>query len=274
MALKSILAAYSGDAEGSKGLALALVLARAHDAHLTGVVWRGPSPVESRFRGYMTKDVLDMLSRREAEAATEIRAGFDTRVAAEPGGIAASFIDLENTSEFSLSKCAQTYDLVVMGSRAAAVGREHMAARPDVVALRSGRPVILTPHEYTPRNLGSKVVFAWDGKRAAARAIGDAITFLAPGADVTVLSVGTAPNGNVGDDMVGMLRRHGMNAKALVRAAGADGVSQTLLDVCKDLGADMMVMGAYEHSKFREDILGGVTQDILERAHLPVLMSH
>ena len=274
MPIKSILAAYSGDAAGSSGLGLAIFLARAHQAHLTGVVWRGPSPVESRFHSFMTRDVLDMLKRRQAEAATEIRAGFQTRLDAEGADLQTSFIDLESSSEFSLSKCAQTYDLVVMGSRAAAVGREHMAARPDVVALRSGRPVILVPHDYEVRSLGRKVVFAWDGKRAAARAFGDAIPLLHPGAEVTVLSIDKVPSNGVGDDMVGLLRRHGMEAHSVVRSSGSSGVSEALFSGCREFGADLMVMGAYEHSKFREDILGGVTQDILERAHLPVLMSH
>ena len=273
MPIKSILAAYSGDAAGSSGLGLAMFLARAHDAHLTGVVWRGPSPIESRFHKLMTRDVLDMLRRREAEAAAEIREGFEARLGAEGAGLTTSYIDLENSAEFSLSKCAQAYDLVVMGNRAAAVGREHMAARPDVVALRSGRPVILVPHDYKTKALGKKVVFAWDGKRAAARAIGDAIPLLAPGAEVTVLSIGQSPAGGVGDDMVGLLRRHGFEAHATVRSGGG-GVSGALMAGCREFGADMMVMGAYEHSKFREDILGGVTQDILEGAHLPVLMSH
>ena len=274
MSIKSILAAYSGDAAGSSGLGLAMFLARAHEAHLTGVVWRGPSPVESRFHNFMTRDVLDMLKRREAEVATEIRDGFKARIAADGNGLQTSFIDLENSAEFSLSKCAQTYDLVVMGKRAAAVGREHMAARPDVVALRSGRPVILVPHDYQARSLGKKAVFAWDGKRAAARAFGDAIPLLAPGAEITVLSIGEAPSNGVGDDMVGLLRRHGMSAHSVVRSSGVGGVSGALMDGCREFGADLMVMGAYEHSKFREDILGGVTQDILEGAHLPVLMSH
>ncbi len=272
MAISSILAAYSGDAEGSSGLGLALFLARAHKAHLTGVVWRGPSPVESRFQTLMPKDVLEMLTRRAAAAAEETRDGFAERVSGE--SVETSFIDLEDSSEFSLSRCAQSYDLVVMGSRAAAVGREHMAARPDVVALRSGRPVILVPHDYTARALGERVVLAWDGKRAASRALGDALPLMSAGAEVTVLSVGSAPETGPGDDMVGLLKRHGMKAKALVRQAGSRGISGTLMDGCTELGADLMVMGAYEHSKFREDILGGVTQDILEGARLPILMSH
>lgn len=274
MAIRSILAAYSGEAENSSGLGLALWLARKHGAHLTGVVWRGPSPVESRFRSFMTRDVIDMLERRAAEAMGAVQDGFRSRVAAEGGSATASFIDLESTSEFSLSKCAMAYDLVVMGSRAAAVGRDHMAARPDVVALRSGRPVILVPHDYPVASLGTNAVFAWDGKRAAARAFGDAMALLDDGARVTVLSVGEAPRNGVGDDMVSLLRRHGMSADALVKPAGAQGVSQTILDSCSELGGDLLVMGAYEHSKFREDIIGGVTQDILENARLPVLMSH
>lgn len=66
MSIKSILAAYSGDAKGSSGLRIALAMARKYDAHLTGVVWHGPSVMESRYRSYMTREILDLLAARDA----------------------------------------------------------------------------------------------------------------------------------------------------------------------------------------------------------------
>jgi len=70
------------------------------------------------------------------------------------------------------------------------------------------------------------------------------------------------------------LRRHGIEAEAMVRPADRGGVARTLMEVCQEVGAGLLVMGAYEHSKFSEDILGGVTRDIFDEAPLPVLMSH
>ena len=274
MAIKSILAAYSGDARVSSGLSLAMALGKQYDAHVTGVVWRGPSFATSRQWTYMTKDIMEMLTARESEAMVEIRADFEARIAAEGDPSRSDFIDLANRSEFSLAECARGYDLVVMGSRAAAFGREYRTSRPDVVALWSGRPVILVPHDYTVQSLGESALFAWDGKRAAARALADAMRILQTMARVTVLTIGTEIPRGPGDDIVELLLKHGIKAEGVTRPAGRGGIAATILDACHEHRAGLLVMGAYEHSKFSEDILGGVTQTILHDARIPVLMSH
>ncbi len=275
MPIKSILAAYSGDASGSGGLRLALAIARRFDAHLTGVVWHGPSDFERRYRSYLTRDIIDMLAQRDAETVAGIRSDFEARIAAEPSAPRARFLELKGVSDFSLAESARTYDLTVIGNRAAEVGRDHFSARPDVVALRSGRPVILVPRDYVPGGtpFGRRVLVAWDGKRAASRALGDAMHFLQPGAEITVLTVGEEPRRGHGDDVITLLGRHGIAARRMIRPPSR-GTSATILAAATEAGADLLVMGAYEHSKFAEDLLGGVTQDMLTRANLPVLMSH
>ena len=274
MSIKSILAAYSGDAEGSSGLKLAALMARKYHAHLTGVVWHGPSFLESRYRGYLNQDVLSVLRERDSELLAEIRRDFEVRVAAEELRERSTFLELDGRSD--LAECARGYDIVVMGSRAAAVGREHFVARPDVVALRSGRPLVLVPQDYAVAEINEHALVAWDGKRAAARALGDAMHILETKSRVTILTVGSsdAVRKPPGDDVVTLLRRHGIAAELVVRRAGSGGIARTVLDTCVEVGAGLLVMGAYEHSKFSEDILGGVTRDIFEQATLPVLMSH
>jgi nucleotide-binding universal stress UspA family protein len=270
-----MIASECGQVTGSSGLKLAFALARRFAAHTTGVVWHGPSNFEQRFRPYLTRQILDMLAERDAEAVAEIRADFETRIATESMVSQSSFLDLKGVSDFSLAECARGYDLTVIGNRAAKVGQEHFSARPDVVALRSGRPVILVPLSYEPAAtpLGRRVLVAWDGKRAAARALGDAMHLFDAGAEVTVLTVGEEPRPRPGDDVMTLLGRHGIPARRLIRQASG-GIASTILSACGEAGADLLVMGAYEHSKFSEDLLGGVTQDILDRASLPVLMSH
>lgn len=274
MVIKNILVAYSGDAEGSSGLQLGLSLAKQHGAYLTGAVWHGPSKIESRHRIHMTKEILEMLARREAEVSIEMREGFATLIAAEGDPERSTFLELSGSGEYSLSETARGYDILVMGSRTAALGREIIASRPDVMALRTGRPVLLAPHKYATAFKSSEAVFAWDGKRAAARAMLDALPLLDEGAKVTVLSIGSKPATGAGDSILTLLRKHGMDAEEVVQSAGRKKVSEAILDVCAEQGAGLLIMGAYEHSKFSEDILGGVTQDILEGAKLPVLMSH
>lgn len=274
MALRSILAIYSGDAGGSGGLGLAVHMARKYDSFLTGIVWRGPSPLEQRFQRYMSKEIVDMLAARDAEVVSEVRNNFLARIEAENLQDRATFIEIRDGCEFSMPACVRGYDIAVIGNRAAVVGREHFATRPDVIALRSGRPVVIAPPHLDIANIGTRALVAWDGKRSSARALGDALHILATKDHVTVLRVGPALPAVPGDDVVTLLARHGISATQVVRPAGSGGIAQTILEACHEVGAGLLIMGAYEHSKFTEDLLGGVTREILDTATIPLLMSH
>lgn len=275
MPLKSILAAFSGDPESCKALSLALLLQRRHEAHLTGMVWHGRVPLEARHRAYVSRDVAEMLASRDDEAARAVRTDFEARVAAHGDPARSSFIDLHEMEDISLPECARTHDLVVMSRHAAEVGHEHAEVRPDVIALRSGRPIVTVPEGFSD-SLPEHMLLAWDGKRAAARALGDMLHVIGGVRKVTVLTVAPAPAGGAaaGDDLLALLALHGIEARRLWRDASRQRITRTILDTCVETGADMLVMGAYEHSKFSEDLWGGVTRDILGEARLPVMMSH
>lgn len=151
-----------------------------------------------------------------------------------------------------------------------------MMLRPDVIALQSGRPVLIVPEGYTTEALVEHAVLAWDGKRAAARALAEAMLILETKSRVEFVTVGEVPGaeGRPGLDVVEHLRRHGI-ATERVRLERKDGsVSRAILGHCRRSGAGLLVMGAYEHSKFREDYLGGVTHDLLRELEIPVLMAH
>jgi nucleotide-binding universal stress UspA family protein len=276
MSIKSLLVAFSGDAASCSALRLAMAMSRKYGAHLTGVVWHGPHPIESRYRAYLNRDVVEILAKREAEEIAAIEADFRSRV--DSAGLAdwSEFLDLQGVSDFSLAERARGYDIVVISRQAAEAGREHFSVRPDVIALRSGRPVIVVPPDYASDILNEHALVAWDGKRAAARALGDAMHILETKSRVTVLTVGD-PEDNPsarGDDVMALLARHAIPAERLVKPAGRNGIARTILDSCREVGAGLLVMGAYEHSKFSEDLLGGVTRDILGQSELPILMSH
>lgn len=277
MALKSILAAFSGDPESCGALALALDLQRRHSAWLTGVAWHAESVVKGRYRSFLSRGVSEMLEEREQVETASVRADFERRVSAAGDLARATFLDLDSAPDQSLAERARTFDLVVMSRHTAELGREHGASRPDTVALRCGRPVLVAPKVHAGDALAGPVVLAWDGKRAAARALGDAIHLLDLRTRFVVVTVTNEPakaQHGGGDDVLGLLRRHEIEAERIVRSPGRRSIPQTLVDVCHEVGASLLVMGAYEHSKLQEDLLGGVTKDILGEADLPVLMSH
>lgn len=140
----------------------------------------------------------------------------------------------------------------------------------------SGRPVIIVPSGVEKIEVAGTVVVAWDGSAEAARAFSDALTFLRRPKRVVLLvgipEQGSEPPGV--DDMMAHLGRRGVTAE-LVRFSTAEGdIGKTILAKAKELNADMIVMGAFHHSRWREFILGGVTLTMLEAATIPLFMAH
>jgi nucleotide-binding universal stress UspA family protein len=150
---------------------------------------------------------------------------------------------------------------------------------PEEVILACSRPVLVVP--FARRRLdriGTNVVVAWNGSREAGRAVQDAVPLLAMSGAVTVLLVDPEEDADIelAEDLVLHLARHGLYARTQVirRELSTLSVSDTLLAQVADLDADLLVMGAYGHSRLREMILGGVTRDILRNMNVPVLMAH
>ena len=112
-------------------------------------------------------------------------------------------------------------------------------------------------------------------QRAAARALADAMDLLEDKHKVTVLHVGTEDKiRRPGQDIMEHPSRHGLDVKLNVQPPGGLATSDIILNACAETDAGLLVMGAYEHSRFAEMILGGVTRDIVAKSHIPVLMSH
>jgi nucleotide-binding universal stress UspA family protein len=142
----------------------------------------------------------------------------------------------------------------------------------------AGRPLLLVPYVGTYRKVGAKVLVGWAGTREATRAVHDSLALIEPDGDVTVLTIETTrPASDVipGADIAAHLARHGLRVSA-ARTVVTDGLTpaDALLDYASDLGADLLVVGGYGHSRMREMILGGVTRDLLRHMTVPVLMSH
>jgi nucleotide-binding universal stress UspA family protein len=141
---------------------------------------------------------------------------------------------------------------------------------------RSGRPVLIVPCRHQGPAKLDKILVAWDGGLAAARAVGDAMPLLTRAGKVEVVTIASRrvdENALPGFDITQHLARHGVQAE-LKRLPDADEPAQTLLAYAKDAAADLIVMGGYGHSRLREFILGGATRSMLASMTLPVLMSH
>src|SRR5690606_35860095 len=144
------------------------------------------------------------------------------------------------------------------------------------VLFGSGRPAILLPRQ-APRGAGHFAV-AWDGSRVAARALADALQFMTPESRVTVVTITdekSLARNDIAQALAALLEQRGLKASAanntsLNRRAIGDALQETALEA----GADLLVMGAYGHSRLRDFVLGGATRNVFSNLRLAVLLSH
>ncbi|NIA70145.1 universal stress protein [Pelagibius litoralis] len=142
----------------------------------------------------------------------------------------------------------------------------------DAALFGSGRPVLLAPADAGP-GLGKTIAVAWDGSKEGACAVTAALPLLAKAEKVVAI---TAREGDEADPsaLARYLAGHGIEAKTWAYTPGSESIADGLLEQADHANADMLVMGAYGHSRLRERILGGATQGVLERSKIPVLMMH
>jgi nucleotide-binding universal stress UspA family protein len=147
------------------------------------------------------------------------------------------------------------------------------------ILMETGRPVLLVPRAGRFTSCGRLAVIGWNSTREAARAAFDAVPMLmhAEAVHVTwvdVAKTGTQAGSLPGAELARALSRHGVTAVAETVPAGGATSGQALLGHAADLGADLLVMGAYGHTRLREFVFGGATRHILQGMTVPVLMSH
>ena len=150
-----------------------------------------------------------------------------------------------------------------------------LAHIPEYVVLAAGRPVLVVPYIGARDTVGARIVVAWDGSREAARSIADALPFLTGAETVTLLMIDATNNPDIApDDIRRYLARHTVDAELVATPSASLDVGDGLLSRVADLDADLLVMGAYGHSRLREFVMGGASRYIFQHMTVPVLMSH
>ncbi len=287
MSYKTILVHVDETSRSPERIRMAAELARSFEAHLIGIGMTGISHfIYQNARVTHTNPNLSMHLDYLRNMAEKSMAGFEP-VARELNvtSFEQRLVDDDAVSGFCLH--ARYSDLLVIGQN----DPEHispavMSDFPEDVVLHSGRPVLIMPYTGHFPHVGKRVMISWDASREATRAITYALPILKK-ADIVQLVVFNPDNNaelhgeEPGADIALYLARHGVKVEVSNHHTGLDPVSRNKLDVgnallslANDFGSDLLVMGAYGHSRFRQTILGGVTRTILETMTLPVLMSH
>ena len=178
-----------------------------------------------------------------------------------------------------LIQLAKAADLTILGQYPGSDSDGATWLHPDDVMIDAGRPVLVVPYAGAVESVGKRVLIAWNGTREANRALHDALPLIGGAEVVTVMHVG-AQEADLDRDRPGLerivrhLARHGIEAQPEESLHPAISVRDALLSRAADLGADMIVAGAYHHSRWRESLLGGVSRDLLDHMTIPLLMSH
>lgn len=171
------------------------------------------------------------------------------------------------------ARSARYHDFVLMGLN----GRDNLSQlAAETVVFGSGRPVVLLP-QITEISHLEHVMIAWDGSRVAARAVSDARLFLERATKVTIAVVTdekALPEPALSQKLARHLASHGITAEELEIKSIGKPVADILQDEAEKIGAGLLVMGGFGHSRMREFILGGATQGIFRNLQMPVLLSH
>ncbi|HVL74986.1 MAG TPA: universal stress protein [Noviherbaspirillum sp.] len=281
MSYKTILVFADESRHAQKRFEIAARLALQEDAHLAGVAATampgafylpemiGESTMSlTAYLEYLRQRADGVLAQFEGTARNAGVPGYERRV-----------VDDEAASALCLQ--ARYADLVVIGQTDP--DEQLPALRqgfPEYVVLNAARPVLVIPYAGDFPQIGKRIVVAWDASTEATRAITAALPFLrrADVVQVTVFDAGArglTHGEQPGADIALFLSRHGVKVEVSQQVtADRIDVGNALLSAAADFNADMMVMGCYGHSRFREVLLGGVSNTIFRSMTVPVLMCH
>jgi nucleotide-binding universal stress UspA family protein len=279
MGIKNLLVvADSSDASESR-IELAAYLAAEHGAHLVGLyVLPLLEPDPARPDPLIDKLVMAYI-REDQELARAARLSFDA--ASDRHGIKGEWRTAGGFASEEAAIHARYADLTIVGQ--IDPGIRHAVIPPLVpeeVAFAAGRPILVTPFSWKPNRIGRRVLVAWNARREAARTVSDALPILCKAEWVTVLVVNPekwaiSPHGEEpGAEIALYLARHGVKVQAEVANSEEASVCEVVRARAHEGRADLIVIGAYGHSRTRELILGGVTRDMLRDMTIPVFMSH
>jgi nucleotide-binding universal stress UspA family protein len=279
MNYNDILVFLDGGESNSSRVETAIAFAKAHDAHVVGVAYNidVPRHIATLIPGFSTE------KQREASRIIAENLANDFLKAANESGVSASTTIMkcrESSAPAKLAAYARNFDISIMrqvGENSDQSNFERAVS--EEVLFSSGRPVLYIPYIGAQTPKPQKALIAWDGSRAATRAIHDALPLLDKVGSVVILTVDSDPSTAArkvkrAGAMVDHLNRYGISAEVKFASSEQSDVATTVLNSLVDTGSDILVMGGYGSSKLREYILGGVTKTIFKNMTTPVCMSN
>jgi nucleotide-binding universal stress UspA family protein len=277
MTYKTILVHLDHRPRAAVRLELAFRLAERFDSHVTALFAPGAARLPSYAYAEGGPALREVIEQRQAEIAQSARQKFQ-ELAGRNGAGRAEWRVSQRDPDVAMRVSARYADLVIAGQPEAGDEGE-LRGLGEELALSAGRPVLFVPYAGTVTDVGKRVLIAWDAGREAARAVTDALPFLQRAQSVEVTAFdperlsrrhGEEPGADIGL----YLARHGVKVSVARQTGAGFEVGSQILSRAADTSADLIVMGAFGHSRVRELVLGGATRTLLEAMTVPVLMSH
>jgi nucleotide-binding universal stress UspA family protein len=269
MSYKSIIANLAVDAPAAAIVKVGIELAERFGAHLIGLAAADVPPLVATGEGMVYEGEVMQIQRTEIEKRlAELRAEFESLI---PTSITSEWGQAVCSPTRFLSVFARAADLVVTGASGDDVFR---AADVGSLALGIGRPVLVIGNNVEHLRANT-VLVAWKDTREARRAVADALPFLAKANEVVVATIASNGDGSVRDslaDVAVYLEHHGITAQTKLIIGEVDG--EQLLTFARSIHADMIVSGAYGHSRLREWAFGGVTRTLIEESSINRFLSY
>lgn len=280
MAIKDILLQVDSSRGNQARVDAALALADAFEAHLTALTLLPEPYIPAAVGVNIPPEIFEQQRQRAEEEANAILDRVDERAGKFGRPIERRYeIAALDRLPVLLARHARHADLTIIGQPDPEENGTDQALLVEAAFMSSGRPALIIPYIGARRMPPETVICCWDGSREAARAINDAIPFLAKARRVLVTVVDPERLGGrvgpiAGADIATHLAHHGIQVEVKDVESGGLAVADVLLSLAADEVADLLVMGGYGHSRLREIVFGGTTQHILEHMTVPVLMSH
>lgn len=274
MSFKDILVHVDSTPASRVRLRLAKALAHRFGGHISGLHVIPEPQVPPYFKPSAVERIAEIYAQnaREAAKAAEVLFLEESQDTAKWSCVAGDPAEI-------IAERARFCDLLLLGQFDSQNPQGISAfLLPAKVVLGAASPILVVPNEATSIDVGKRVVAAWDGSREAARAIRDAIPLLQGAEEVLLLTIDPDRQSHVqggpnAAEFSTHLGRHGVHIVVEELASRSKNVSKTLLSQASEFGADLLVMGAYGHSRVWEFILGGTTQDVLQGANIPIFIS-
>lgn len=277
MTYHNILVVVDQTAPSRLRVQAAVDIARRFEASLTGVCLRAEQ-IPAFVAGDAVSAVtavdffLEERTRLITLSASAARKLFET--ATHEAGIPCRWLEIAGDNPSELTRCARHHDLSILPASMPVAGGVS-ALEATSVAMAAGGPVLILPDlGYTPA-FGDKILVGWKDSREASRALRDAWPFLTGAKEVTFLSVGKEAEAGFDEIQLQNLEAHGCKtAKMIADRNDERDVGDAIRINAGIVGANMLVIGLYGHSRVQELLLGGVSRDLLSHVPMPVLVSH